>query len=122
LIPSEAVPFAEFRLQTRITMKITIFALCIFCATAAFGQTSASVLSNTPQPTIVPDHPQHASQHAMAQESSLLGTSAYSYAEGEQPVVDFGSLKQETPLGDVARAYRKGHVLEKKAVVVLEND
>jgi len=58
----------------------------------------------------------------MAAENSLLGTSAYSYAQGEQPVVEFGSPKQETPLGDVARAYRKGHVVDKKAVKVLEND
>ncbi len=103
-------------------MKITIVALCLFCTTTAFGQLSAGVLSNNPQPTVIPDHPQHASQHAMAQESSLLGSSAYTYATGEQPVVDFGSLKQETPLGDVARAYRKGRVVEKKAVIVMEND
>lgn len=103
-------------------MKITIFAFCLLFATAAFGQTAASVLSNTPQPTVIPEHIQHATQHAMATENSLLGNSAYTYAQGEQPVVDFGSLKQETPLGDVARAYRKGHVLDKKAVVVLEND
>lgn len=102
-------------------MKITIFAFCLLFATASFGQT-ASVLSNVPQPTVIPEHPQHASQHAMAPENSLLGTSAYSYAQGEQPVVEFGSLKQETPLGDVARAYRKGHVVDKKAVKVLEND
>jgi hypothetical protein len=75
-------------------MKITIFAFCLLFATASFGQT-ASVLSNVPQPTVIPEHPQHASQHAMAPENSLLGTSAYSYAQGEQPVVEFGSLKQE---------------------------
>jgi hypothetical protein len=114
--------FAEFRLLTRIIMKITIFAFCLLFATASFGQTAASVVSNVPQPTVIPDNPQHASQHAMAAENSLLGTSAYSYAQGEQPVVEFGSLKQETPLGDVARAYRKGHVVDKKAVKVLEND
>jgi len=41
-------------------MKTTFFAFCFLCATAAFGQT-AGVLSNNPQPTEVPDHPQHAS-------------------------------------------------------------
>ncbi len=102
-------------------MKTTFFAFCFLCATAAFGQT-AGVLSNNPQPTEVPDHPQHASEHAMAQESNLLGSSAYSYAQGERPLWDFGSAKQEVPLGDIARAYRKGHVIDKKAVKVLEND
>jgi hypothetical protein len=101
-------------------MKITIFALCFLCATAAaFGQT-ASVLSNNPQPMQMADHPQQASQHAMAQESSLLGASAYSYAQGEQPVVDFGTLPRETPLGDIARAYRKEHSTVPKAVKVFE--
>jgi hypothetical protein len=113
--------FAELGLRTRIIMKITIFAFCLLFSTASFGQT-AGVLSNVPQPTVIPEHPQHASQHAMAAENSLLGSSSYSYAQGEQPVVEFGSLKQETPLGDVARAYRKGHVVDKKAVKVLEND
>jgi hypothetical protein len=101
-------------------MKITIFALCFLCATAAaFGQT-ASVQSSNPQPLQMSEHPQHASQHAMAQESSLLDGSAYSYAQGEQPVVDFGTLPRETPLGDIARAYRKEHSAVPKAVRVLE--
>ena len=101
-------------------MKTTIFALCFLCATAAaFGQ-AASVLSNNPQPMQMADHPQQASQHAMAPESSLLGASAYSYAHGEQPVVDFGTLPRETPLGDIARAYRKEHSSVPKAVKVFE--
>jgi hypothetical protein len=101
-------------------MKTTIFALCFLCATAAaFGQT-ASVLSNTPQPFRMPDHIQTATQQAMAPESNLLGTSAYSFAQGEQPVVDFGTLPRETPLGDIARAYRKEHTAFPKAVKVFE--
>jgi len=102
-------------------MKTIIFAVCFLCATAAaFGQ-AASVQSNNPQPISMPDdRPQHASQHALAQESSLLGTSAYSYAQGEQPVVDFGTLPRETPLGDVARAYRKEHANVPKAVIVFD--
>ena len=106
-------------------MKTTIFvlalALCFLCATAAFGQT-ASVLTNNPQQLVVPDHPLHASEHAMAQESSLLGSSAYSYAQGERPLWEFGSVKQEVSLGEVARAYRNGHVIERKASRVSTND
>jgi hypothetical protein len=102
-------------------MKTTVFAICFLCATAAaFGQT-ASVQSNNPQPIYMPDdRPQHASQHVMALESSLLSTSEYSYAQGEQPMSDFVTLKRETPLGDIARAYRKEHVMAPKAVVVLD--
>jgi hypothetical protein len=101
-------------------MKTTIFVLCFLCATgAAFGQTG-SVLNNTAQPLQMPDHVQQATQHPMAQESSLLGASAYSYAQGEQPVVDFGTLRRETPLGDIARAYRKEHSAVPKAVKIFE--
>ncbi|MGC2171535.1 MAG: hypothetical protein WA555_20495 [Candidatus Sulfotelmatobacter sp.] len=104
-------------------MKTTIFAfcfLCLFCATAAFGQ-SAPVLTGTPQPLQMQEHIQHASQHAMAQESSLLDSSDYTYAQGEQPLSDFVTLKREIPLGDVARALRKKRADAPKAVEVWEN-
>jgi hypothetical protein len=103
-------------------MKITIltFALCCLCATPAFGQVG-QVLSNVSSPVVIPDHPQHASAHAMGEESNLLGSSAYSYAQGEQPLWEFGTDRHETPLGDVARAFRKGHVLDKKATKVSQN-
>jgi hypothetical protein len=102
-------------------MKATIFALCFLCATAAaFGQT-ATVQSNNPQPISMPDdRPQHASQHTLAQESSLLGSSDYTYAKGERPMSDFVTLSPETPLGDIARAYRKEHAFVPKAVRVFD--
>jgi hypothetical protein len=101
-------------------MKTTIVALCFLCASAAFAQ-NAPVLPNTPQPLQMSDHPQHASEHAMAQESSLLSCSAYSYAQGERPLSEFGgNLKQETPLGDIARAFRKDRTTAAKAAKGLE--
>jgi hypothetical protein len=101
-------------------MKITLIALCLLCTSAAFGQ-AASVLYSNPQPIQIPSHPEHASVHAMGIETSLVGGSAYSYAQGEQPLWEFASDKREVPLGDVARAYRKGHVLDKKAAKVSDN-
>jgi|GEM_PF-1807125 len=103
----------------RHLLTTTLFAVCFLCGSAAFGQT-ASVLSSNAQPLVLPEHALHASQHAMAQENSLLGVSAYSYAQGEQPLAQFGSLPYETPLGDVARAYRKEHAAVPKAAKVLE--
>ena len=104
-------------------MKTTIFAicfLCFLCATSAFGQ-NAPVLTNSPQPIQMTEHYQHASEHGMALESSLLSSNAYSYAHGEQPLWEFGSSPlYETPLGDVARAYRKEHAAKAKAVKALE--
>ncbi|HXO36487.1 MAG TPA: hypothetical protein VN901_29435 [Candidatus Acidoferrales bacterium] len=104
-------------------MKITIvtFALCCLCATAAFGQVG-SALGNVSAPVSIPDHPQHASAHVMGEESNLLGSSAYSYGQGEQPLWEFATDRHDTPLGDVARAFRKGHVLDKKAAKISQND
>jgi hypothetical protein len=101
-------------------MKTAMFALCFLCATACFGQVASSI-SSTAQPTTVPDHPQHASQHAMAQESSLLDSNPYSYSQGERPLAEFVSAPaRETPLGDIARAYKKEHPATAKAVKALE--
>jgi hypothetical protein len=103
-------------------MKTALFAFFFLCATACFGQVANST-SSSPQPIAVPDHPQHASEHALAQESSLLSTSSYTYAQGERPLSDFpGTLKPETPLGDIARAFRKQRTTtDAKSPKVVEN-
>ncbi len=101
-------------------MKTTIIVVCFFCATAAFAQ-SAPVLSNTPSLVAFLDHPQHASDHAMAKETTLFSSmSPYTYAQGEVPLAELGSLPYETPLGDIARAYRKEHAEAPKAMKVLD--
>ena len=104
------------------TTKIAIaaaFVLCMFTASGAHAQT-AMVLSNTPQPVAMQDHVQHATQHLMTPESSLLSNWTYSYAKGEVPLAELGSLPPQVPLGDVARAYRKEHMTAAKAVYTLE--
>jgi len=104
-------------------MKITIFLLLILGTAAAFGQTSAGSLSSQPQMVTVPDHPLHAELHALATERPLVGgaSDTYTYAQGERPLWEFGPVSQPpTPLGDVARAYRKQKVAAKKAEIILE--
>jgi hypothetical protein len=104
-------------------MKTTILALCLLCflcATAAFGQ-NAPVMSNIAQPIQMQEHPQHATEHALAKESSLFSASPYGYAQGEVPLAELGSLPYQTPLGDVARANRKEHIAVPKAAKVSEN-
>jgi hypothetical protein len=100
-------------------MKTIVIAFCLFCATAAFGQV-ASAISNNPQPLILTDHPQRAESHGMAPEDNLRGTGTYSMEHGDQPLWEFPSDKHETPLGDIARAYRKEHALDRKATIVVE--
>jgi len=56
---------------------------------------------------VMPSHPEHAGQHAMATEQSLVGGGTITSAQGEQPLWQFGSDKVEVPLGSVARESRK---------------
>jgi hypothetical protein len=93
-------------------MKLTLIAFFVFCASSAFGQ---GMLSANPQPLEFNDHASHAYQHDLASPSNLLQDSAYSYAQGERPLWEFGPTTQPVPLGDVARAYREQHALAKKA-------
>ena len=104
-------------------MKITLFVLFFLCTAAAFGQTGVAVLSNQPQIVTLPEHPLHADFKDLACERPLVGGGppTYTYAQGERPLWEFGSPYPEpTPLGDVARAYRKEKVAIKKAEKVLE--
>jgi hypothetical protein len=109
----------KIKLMKSNLMKTVLVAACFLFATAAFAQ-SAPVQSSVPQPLEMAEHAQHASLHAMGAESSLLGGSSYSYAQGEQPLAQFGTLPQETPLGDIARAYRQEHTTTARATIVLE--
>lgn len=101
-------------------MKTAFFAIVILCSAAAFGQ--AGALSNQVTPLQMADHPQHASFSSMASEHPLVGSSSdsYTYARGERPLWEFGPVTVPTPLGDIARAYRKEKSTAKKAEVVLE--
>lgn len=103
------------------TMKISLLVLVVLFAAAAFGQ-SAPVIPNRPQPIQFEEHPQHASPHSLADESPIAGGSAagYSYATGELPLWQFGHMTEPTPLGDVARAYRREKLGVAKATIVFE--
>jgi len=99
-------------------------AICVFflflCVTAAFSQ-NGPVLSNEVQPFQMVDHPRHASEHAMATETSLFGSSSYSYAKGEVPLAELASPTYTVPLGDLARTAKKEHANLPKAAKVSEN-
>lgn len=102
-------------------MKITFFVLILLCTAAAFGQTGAGVLSSQPVVMWPSSHPQHAEVHGMATESPIVGGGAITTAHGEVPLWEFGSPYPEpTPLGDVARAYRKEKLSARKAEKVFE--
>jgi hypothetical protein len=97
------------------------FGLFLMCGGSAFGQ-SVSVLTNNPQPFTSPDdRPLHAAEHAMGSETSLLSLSSISYAKGEVPLAELASPVYHTPLGDIAREYKKEHAMLPKATRIAEN-
>jgi len=104
-------------------MKTTLLLMFLLCAAAAFGQLPGAVLSNQPAILEMTDHPQHAEPHSMGREQYLVGggSETYTVAHGERPLSDFGDMSPvPTPLGDIARAYRKEKETGKKAGIVLE--
>src|ERR1700685_4171654 len=100
-------------------IKATLVVLgffCLLCAGSALGQ-NAPVLPNTPQPLQMSDHAAHADEHSMRSETSLFGNNShYAYAQGEVPLAELGSPIYHTPLGDIARDFRKEHSVAPKAV------
>jgi hypothetical protein len=104
-------------------MKITFCVLFLLLAASAFGQVIGPV-SNQAQMLQIPDHTLHAEPHALATERSLIG-SEISYAQGERPLWDLApapALPSLTPLGDVARAFRrdKEKLAVRKAEIIFE--
>jgi hypothetical protein len=99
-------------------MKLTLFVLCLLCATAAVGQ-SGAVYTN---PMQFAGHSDHAGPAGLAQEQNLWGSSgSVVSAKGEQPVGEVVPEKYEMPLGDAARILRKEHSSDRKAQVLWEN-
>jgi hypothetical protein len=96
-------------------MKTTLLALCLLCASAAFGQAYPSLT-----PLEFADHSQHASAQPMSSPVNILSQSVV-VASGEVPLADIPMPEiHETPLGDVARQVRKEHLTAKKAQKVWE--
>ncbi|HKS76119.1 MAG TPA: hypothetical protein VJQ82_23105 [Terriglobales bacterium] len=105
-------------------MKVTFVALfLILSASLAFGQAVAATSALSAQPVVIqmPGHPQHASYAPMAQERGLMEKSAYSFAHGERPLWELAPVREEVPLGDIARALREEHLKAPKAQFIREN-
>jgi hypothetical protein len=100
-------------------MKTAVFVFCLFCASASFAQIGS--ISGQAQQLTMSEHPEHAVQHDMAQPQDMYEHNAYSYAQGERPLWEFGPISQPVPLGDIARVLRKQHALVKKADIIWEN-
>ena len=102
-------------------MKKILFTLCLFCATGAFGQITAALLSSEPQRIEMNSHDQHAIQLPMGEEKSLFITGTNPAGKGVRPLWELAPVHYETPLGDTARMLKKEHSEAKKAEIVWEN-
>lgn len=91
----------------RATRGEALIVLAIIIGLAGFAhcQTQAP-LSTTLQ---MPDHAMRATQTALAQPQSLLGTCTATAAHGDMPDADIpvAPFKPEVPLGTMARWYRE---------------
>jgi hypothetical protein len=115
---SDYMRMIEKNLETN-AMKTAVFVLCFFCTTLALGQSvGGAVMVSTIQ---MAEHPQHASQRAMAQEQSILVHSDFYYAQGERPLWEFQTLAHQVPLGDIARMLKQEHATAKKADIVVND-
>jgi len=100
-------------------MKAILIVISVLWAATAAAQTG-SVLYAQPTMLQIPDHPQHASMHAMGTEQPIVGGGTYTVMHGERPLWEFGPVTEEPSLGDVARAYRKEKLTAKKAEIIFE--
>ena len=101
--------------------KTPFLVLFVFVAASAFGQWAGSFSSQV-TPYHAPEHPAHASMHALAQESYVLSGAGSTSAHGEKPLWEFQLTPQsQASLGDVARLLKEEHTKVKKARIKYEN-
>jgi hypothetical protein len=82
-------------------MKTLVF---LILSSMCLGQ---SAISSTPVPLQIPDHPEHASVHAMLPEQTLLLNGVYAVATGEQDLLEVYKPDPEVSLGTIARICRE---------------
>jgi hypothetical protein len=81
-------------------------------------------ISSQPVPLEFAEHVEHATTHEMATERPIVGggPNTYTYAQGEQPLWEFGHPSETKPLGDIAREIRAQKLTAKKAEIIFEQD
>jgi hypothetical protein len=94
-----------------------IFALCLLCATAAFGQT---YVNSDAHATEFSSHVEHASQQGMARSQNVMEQSSTFHGQGQRPLWEVQPAARTIPLGDIARAVRKELAAAKRSTIVWE--
>jgi len=99
---------------------IFLIPLLLLLGVGAFGQCCQSSGPSMTGGWSAPDHSQRAMHHSLATEYDLREIGGVTMARGELPAWEVMSPVEETPLGDVARDYRKEHETAEKARIVWE--
>jgi hypothetical protein len=102
-------------------MKTLLCAVFLLCTSAAFAQTVSGAISSQVTVFQMPSHPEHATYAPLGREQNLSEHCAYIYAKGERPLWEVAPVKEEVPLGDIARALKEDHQKAPKAEFVKEN-
>lgn len=101
---------------------LLLFAVCIATTAVLPAQNVAASMANArPELLVLPDSPQTASQMPMAVERSLFEHGGSLSARGERPLWEVMPEVPHTPLGDIAREFRKEHDSAPKAVIMWVN-
>ena len=96
-------------------MRILIALL--FATSLAWGQSVAPATQNAIQ---MNGNPQHASQHSLGTEQSLLPSNSVTSAAGVLPLSDFSATPEPyVSLGQVAKEYREGHAVQRPLIRVI---
>ena len=104
-------------------MKLTVFLFCILSAGAAFGQAIGSAsLSIENNPLSFANHKRRATQHALGDSQVIMERYDANFGQGNRPLWEFAPPEDTTPLGDIARMYKKEHETAKKATFVWEKE
>ena len=73
--------------------------------------------SGRPELIVLPDTPQQASQMPMAVEHSLFERGGSTAVQGERPLWEVMPEVPHTPLGDIAREFKREHSSAPRAVI-----
>ena len=98
-----------------------VLALLFILSLSAFGQAAGSTASpSMTNPYAMTGHPEHATQHALSIEQSLLPSGGETSAQGERPLSDFCTTPEPpVSLGQIAREYRNGTAVQRPIIRVI---
>ena len=96
---------------------IVLLFLCYLSHAQVAGSLAPPPMSN---PYPMNGNPEHAAQHTLGEEQSLLPSGGVTTAHGERPLSDVYTHPEPTvSLGQIAREYRSGYPVKRSKITVI---